>query len=165
MVDTRSKNKIRATASKAKPSTANNGGKKSPAVKKSKSTNKEESPAPKTVRFTEPKRSRHDFDPNGFGYPRFNFPYNDRSGGVGYGQNYGFDWRYQVPPYPFGPFNYPSFNQIGFGPQKQHHGNFAGSKHGKRARELSNDSSNGSTDAETSAAVPAKRIARTKSSK
>lgn len=97
---------------------------------------------------------RHSFNRRDFGFP--------------YGvQSYGpsFDWRLPISPY--GYYNYPNLNPVGFDPNQHHRGKVSG--HYKRRRETSSDSSRSPTDDEWGGLfqspniMPAKRTTRAKS--
>lgn len=103
-------------------------------------------PVQKAIRFigasdTKPKTSKRDFGHHDFGRRNFDYPFGVQNAGYGHG----FDWRYAIPPSPFGYFNYPNMNPMGFGPQ-QFGANFSGFSKGKRGRDQSSDSSDASTD-------------------
>lgn len=100
----------------------------------------------------------HNFDRRGSPSPYRTFddcqyPYGVRDYPYGGQGGIGFDWRYNMPP--FGYFNY--LNPVGFGPHQHQPGSYY--MQGKRGHESS------SSDGESNDFVmPAKRIARTKSS-
>lgn len=110
------------------------------------------------------------------GHHDFSFPYGVQSAGVGYGPGPGpgYDWRFGAMS-PFGYFNYPNINPAEFGRQ-QHHGSKDYYSQEKRRRESSSSSDEStelslvaSSDSESDDVpevyVPAKRTARSKSSK
>lgn len=78
----------------------------------------------------------------------FDFPY-----GYGYGQSLNSPFGYPIPPFGY----YPNFSPVGFGPYSQY--DHQSSIHQKRSRQPSSDND----DDFEKLAVPAKRLARSKS--